>query len=66
MKSFLIFLFIIAGINIYGHTHSRGIYATKNEALEMADKLGCKGSHKKIDRWLPDKDEKQYDKYLRK
>ena len=50
---------------MYGHTHSRGLFSTKDEALKMSNQLGCIGYHENRKKWSPCKDEKQLHKYLR-
>ena len=37
--------------------HSKGMYATKEAALEQASKLGCEGAHQNNGAWMPCLDE---------
>lgn len=37
--------------------HNKGLYATKQAALEQASKLGCQGAHQNNGAWMPCLDE---------
>ena len=56
----------IANYNNYLHSHMRGKFSSEKEAQNKSLELGCKGTHKNQDKWLPCKNEKELHKYLRK
>ena len=61
--------FIIIGFNlidIESKAHLRGNYLTEREAKEKAKDLGCSGTFKLKEMWMPCKSEKELHKYLRK
>ena len=63
------FLFIIFGLNlidIESKAHLRGYYTTESEAKEKAKDLGCIGTFKLKEMWMPCHGEKELHKYLRK
>ena len=43
----------------------RGTYSSEQEALKKSLELGCIGTHKNQDKWLPCENEKELHKYLR-
>ncbi len=53
-------------IDIQSKAHLRGNYLTVREAKEKAEKLGCSGTFKLKDMWMPCHNEKELHKYLRK
>ena len=53
-------------IDIESKAHLRGNYFTESEAIEKAKKLGCSGTLKLKEMWLPCHSEKELHKYLRK
>ena len=62
-------LLIVFGFNlidIESKAHLRGNYLTESEAKEKAKKLGCSGTFKLKEMWMPCKSEKELHKYLRK
>ena len=61
---FIIFGF--NGIDIESKAHLRGNYLTKSEAKEKAKELGCIGTFKLKEMWMPCESEKELHKYLRK
>ena len=64
---FFIFLFILSqNFSNYLHAHNKGIFSSGEDALKRSLELGCEGIHKKKDKWLPCKNEKELHKYLRK
>ncbi len=68
LKLINIFL-IISGFNLIGieaNAHLRGNYLTESEAKEKANELGCSGSFKLKEMWMPCHSEKELHKYLRK
>ena len=68
LKFINIFFFILL-FNLI-HTklkaHYQGYYSTKIEAIEKARDLGCSGTFKLKDLWMPCENEKELHKYLRK
>ena len=44
----------------------RGIFSYEQDAAKRSLELGCEGTHKNQDKWLPCKNEKELHKYLRK
>ena len=62
---FLIFLGF-NGIDIESKAHLRGNYLTESEAKEKAKELGCIGTFKLKEMWMPCESEKELHKYLRK
>ena len=64
---FFIFLFVLSqNFSDYLHAHIKGTFSSEKEALKRSLELGCEGIHKKKDKWLPCKNEKELHKYLRK
>ena len=62
-------LFIVFGLNVIGiesKAHLKGNYLTESEAKKKAKKLGCSGTFKLKEMWMPCKSEKELHKYLRK
>ena len=66
----LINVFLIAfGFNlieIESKAHLKGNYLTESEAKEKAKELGCSGTFKLKEMWMPCHSEKELHKYLRK
>ena len=66
----LINVFLIAfGFNlieIESKAHLRGKYFTEGDAKEKAKELGCSGTFKLKEMWMPCQSEKELHKYLRK
>tara|TARA_A100001388_G_C28738078_1_gene485297 strand:+ start:943 stop:1191 length:249 start_codon:yes stop_codon:yes gene_type:complete len=61
--------FVIFGFNLIDfelNAHLRGYYKTESEANEKAKKLGCIGTFKLNQMWMPCKNEKELHRYLRK
>ena len=65
LKFFIFFLFLSLNFNHYSHAHIRGTFSSEQEALKKSLELGCKGTHKNQDKWLPCKNEKELHKFLR-
>ena len=53
-------------INFESKAHLRGKYLTESEAKEKAKELGCSGTFKLKEMWMPCQSEKELHKYLRK
>ena len=63
----IIFYFsIIFLLDTASYAHFTGIFETEEKANEKSLELGCYGTHKKKDKWLPCRDEKELHKFLRK
>ena len=61
--------FIVFGFNLIGFdskAHLRGNYLTESEAKEKAKEIGCIGTFKLKEMWMPCRSEKELHKYLRK
>ena len=60
---------VVFGFNITdieSKAHIRGKYLNENEAKEKAREIGCVGTFKLKERWMPCASEKELHKYLRK
>ena len=63
------FFLIIFGFNLIDielKAHLRGAYSTESEAKEKAKDLGCSGTFKIKEMWMPCESEQDLHKYLRK
>ena len=63
------FFLIIFGFNFIdteSEAHFRGYYSTENQAKEKDKYLGCIGTFKLKEKWMPCKNEKELHKFLRK
>ena len=49
-----------------GMTHSKGLYATEDEAQQPATEIGCSSVHENNGRWMPCSDERELHQQLRK
>ena len=68
LKLINIFL-IVFGFNVIdfeSKAHLRGNYLNESEAKEKAKELGCSGTFKLKEMWMPCQSEKELHKYLRK
>ena len=68
LKLINVFL-IVCGFNFFkieSMAHLRGNYLTESEAKEKAKELGCSGTFKLKEMWMPCNSEKELHKYLRK
>ena len=66
LKILISLFFISLCLNFYSNAHVRGRFTSEEEALKMSLDIGCFGSHKNKDKWLPCANEKELHKYLRK
>ena len=67
LKLINVFL-IFFGFNVFdieSKAHIRGNYLTESEALKKAKELGCSGTFKLKEMWMPCNSEKELHKYLR-
>jgi len=63
----VIFLFFLSvNFNNFSHAHIRGTFSSKQDAENRSLEIGCQGTHKNQDKWLPCKNEKELHLYLRK
>ena len=64
---FFIFLFFLSlNFNNFLYAHISGTFLSENDAKNRSLELGCEGIHKNQDKWMPCKNEKELDIYLRK
>ena len=61
--TFLFFIFI--NLNFSSYAHMKGTFFTEKEAEKKSLELGCVGTHKNQDKWLPCENEKELHRYLR-
>ena len=61
--TFLFFIFI--NLNFSSYAHMKGTFSTEKEAEKKSLELGCVGTHKNQDKWLPCDNEKELHRYLR-
>ena len=61
--TFLFFIFI--NLNFSSYAHMKGTFSTEKEANKKSLELGCVGTHKNQDKWLPCENEKELHRYLR-
>ena len=61
--TFLFFIFI--NLNFSSYAHMKGTFSTEKEAEKKSLELGCVGTHKNQDKWLPCENEKELHRYLR-
>ena len=64
-KFFIFLYFLSLNFNIYSHAHMRGTFSSEQEAEKKSLELGCVGTHKNQDKWLPCENEKELHRYLR-
>ena len=62
----LTFLFsLLLNFDLNSYAHMKGTFTSDQDAEKRSLELGCKGIHKKKDKWLPCKNEKELHRYLR-
>ena len=66
LKSFIFLFFLTLNFNIHSYAHIRGTFFSEEDAEKRSLELGCEGTHKNQDKWMPCKNEKELHKYLRK
>ena len=66
LKFFIYLIFLFLNFNYYSHAHMRGTFLSEEDAKNKSLELGCEGVHKKQDKWLPCKNEKELHIFLRK
>ena len=62
----IIFFYLFLNLNSLSYAHIKGMYSSKKNAAKKSLELGCIGTHKNKDKWLPCENEKELHKYLRK
>ena len=64
---FFIFLFFLSlNFNNYSLANIRGTFLSEEDAEKRSLEHGCEGIHKKLDKWMPCKNEKELHIFLRK
>ena len=58
--------FLFFNINLSSNAHIKGTFKMEKDAEKKSLELGCVGTHKNQDKWLPCENEKELHKYLRK
>ena len=66
LKIFIYLIFLFLNFNNYSHAHMRGEFLSEEDAENKSSELGCEGTHKNQDKWLPCKNEKELHRFLRK
>ena len=66
IKSLIFLFFLSLNFNNYSPAHIKGTFYSEQEAINRSLELGCEEIHKKKDKWLPCKNEKELHIYLRK
>ena len=66
LKIFIYLIFLFLNFNNYSHAHMSGEFLSEEDAENKSLELGCEGIHKKEDKWLPCKNEKELHRFLRK
>ena len=66
LKLIIFLFFLYLNFNSYTHSHMRGTFSSEQEAEKRSLELGCEGTHKNQDKWMPCKNEKELHIYLRK
>ena len=66
IKIFILLYFIFLNFLLNSHAHIKGTYSSEEEAQKKSLELGCFGTHKNKEKWLPCENEKVLHKYLRK
>jgi len=66
LKVKILFLLILIYQIQPTYSHGRGMYETKEEAIERSIEVGCDGYHKNGKKWMPCENESELHKALRK
>ncbi|MCP9943344.1 DUF3721 domain-containing protein [Cyanobium sp. ATX 6E8] len=48
-----------------GHAHPKGLYDSQEQAEQRAKELGCEGTHRNNDKWMPCSNEAALHQHLR-
>ena len=62
----IIFFYLFLNLNSFSYAHMKGTFSSEKNAAKKSLELGCIGTHKNKDKWLPCENEKELHKYLRK
>ena len=62
----IIYLYLFLNFSSFSYAHMKGTFTSENKAAKKSLELGCIGTHKNKDKWLPCENEKELHKYLRK
>ena len=65
-KITIIFFYFFLNFNSFSYAHMKGTFSSEQKAAKKSLELGCIGTHKNQDKWLPCENEKELHKYLRK
>ena len=60
------FFLLFLNFNSSSNAHMKGTFSFEKNAAKKSLELGCIGTHKNEDKWLPCENEKELHKYLRK
>ena len=61
----ILFLLILIYQIQPAYSHSRGLYETKEEAIERSIEIGCDGYHQNGGRWMPCESESELHRAMR-
>jgi hypothetical protein len=61
----LAWVWLVAAHPVRVEAHSRGLYRTRAEAEQRARVLGCSGTHRNGDQWMPCRDEASLHRAMR-
>ena len=62
----IISFYFFLNFNSFSYAHMKGTFSSEKNAAKKSLELGCIGTHKNKDKWLPCENEKELHKYLRK
>ena len=66
LKVLSFFYLLFFNFSSYSIAHMKGTFSSEQEALTKSLELGCNGTHKNMDKWLPCENEKELHKFLNK
>ena len=66
IKTLTFFFFLFLNFNLSSNAHVKGTFSKEKEAEKKSLELGCNGTHKNMDKWLPCENEKELHKFLNK
>ena len=62
----IIYFYLFLNFNSFSYAHMKGTFDSEKKAAKKSLELGCIGTHKNKDKWLPCENEKELHKSLRK
>ena len=65
-KTMTAITFVVTFSSTPAHAHRKGIYASEDEALTQAEKIGCTDVHQNNGRWMPCADERELHQQMRR